>query len=396
MIIPKKRDLDLANPTIRIPFNIPYLTGAEERYLLDALRSRAHCGNRAYSEKCIALMKEKYGFQAVFLTPSCTAAMEMGALLADLAAGDEAILPSYTFSSTANAVALRGARPVFCDVDPDTMNMDVNRIESLITDRTKLIVPIDYMGIPCEMDPILDIARKHRLMVMEDAAQSFHSFYKGRPCGSMPHLAAFSFHESKNLSCGEGGALIVNQPDLVERAAYLQEKGTDRALVLKGERSKYGWVDLGSSFLLADLLAAVLLAQLENVETIVQKRGKITRAYGDLFADYEKRGRVKLPKPPPHVTLNHHAFFVIFDTADHQEQFLSLCREKNIYAYRGYLPLHSSKMGRQLGYRPEDVPITEDIAGRIVRLPFYTELADRGLDYCLEGMRAALHRLYGS
>jgi len=341
-------------------------------------------------------MKEKYGYHAVFLTPSCTAAMEMGAILADLTPGDEVILPSYTFSSTANAVVLRGAKPVFCEIDPDTMNINVNRIESLITQHTKLIAPIDYMGIPCEMDPILDIARKHNLMIMEDAAQSFYSFYKGKSCGSLPPLAAFSFHESKNFSCGEGGALIVNQPDLVERATYLQEKGTDRSLVLRGERSKYGWVDLGSSFLLADLLAAVLLAQLENVETTVSKRSKITQAYRTLFTIYEERGFVKLPKPPPHVTLNHHAFFVIFDTADNQQKFLTMCRDKNIHPYRGYLPLHSSKMGHKFGYRPEDLPLTEDISSRIVRLPFYTDLADEGLDYCLEGMSAVLRQIYGS
>jgi len=321
--------------------------------------------------------------------------MEMGALLADLSPGDEVILPSYTFSSTANAIALRGAKPVFCDVDPDTMNLNVELIEPLITDRTKMIAPIDYAGIPCEMDPILEIAEKHGLIVMEDAAQSLHSYYKGKPCGSLPHLAAFSFHESKNISCGEGGALIVNQPELVERATFLQEKGTDRALVLKGLKSKYSWVDLGSSFLLSDILAALLLAQLENIEAIVASRSKITQAYRELFSPYEAQNCVKLPKPPPHVTINHHAFFVIFDQAENQERFLTLSRQENIYPYTGYLPLHSSKMGRKYGYKSDDVPLTEDIAQRIVRLPFYTDLADHGLDYCLEGMKSVLSRIYG-
>jgi dTDP-4-amino-4,6-dideoxygalactose transaminase len=362
--------------------------------MLDALQSRAHSGNRTYAEKCIASMKEAYGFGSIFLTPSCTAAMEMGAILADLSPGDEVILPSYTFSSTANAIVLRGARPVFCDVEPDTMNVDVDGIEALISERTKLIVPIDYMGIPCEMDAIMKIAEKYGLMVMEDAAQSFHSFYKGKPCGSMPPLAAFSFHESKNLSCGEGGALIVNDPELVQRATFLQEKGTDRALVLKGEKTKYGWVDLGSSYLLSDIQAAMLLAQLEHVEVIVSRRNKITQAYTELFSPYERDGCVSLPKPPPHVTINHHAFFVIFDTAENQERFLSLSREKEIYPYTGYLPLHSSKMGRKFGYRPEDAPVTEDTARRIVRLPFYTDLVDDGLNYCLDGLRAVLGQIY--
>lgn len=339
-------------------------------------------------------MKEKYGFLAVYLTPSCTAAMEMAAMLADLQSGDEVILPSYTFSSTVNSVVLRGAKPVFCDIEPNTMNMDVNQIESLISDRTKMISPIDYTGIPCEMDIILEIARKYGLTVMEDAAQSFHSFYKGKSCGLLPPLAAFSFHETKNLSCGEGGALVVNDPNLIERANFLQEKGTDRSLVLKGLRSKYGWVDIGSSFLLADILAAMLLAQLEAVETIVEKRSSITKAYVDLFTPYQDRDCLQIPKPPPYVKLNHHAFFVIFDTPEHQQKFLSSLKAKDIHAYLGYIPLHSSIMGRKFGYLPEDVPITEELSRRIVRLPFYTDLACEGLGYCLEGMSAVLQEIY--
>ncbi len=378
----------------KIPFNIPYLTGAEEAYMLDALRSRAHCGNRAYAERCIALLKEKYGFHAVFLTPSCTAAMEMGAILADLQPGDEVILPSYTFSSTANAIVLRGAIPAFCDVDPATMNIDVSLIEELITERTRLIVPIDYTGIPCDIDAILAIAKKYNLLVMQDAAQSIHSFYKGTPCGGSAPLAAFSFHESKNLSCGEGGALVVNDPALVERAAFLQEKGTDRSLVLKGLRSKYGWIDLGSSFLLSDILAAVLLAQIERVDEIVAKRAVVTSAYFNLFDPYGEQGLLQLPAYPDHIQVNHHAFFVIFDTAPNRDTFLKLTGQKEIYPYSGYVPLHSSRMGRKFGYEPEDVPVTEDIAKRIVRLPFYTDLSENGLDYCISGMQTVLEQIY--
>jgi len=363
--------------------------------MLDALRSRGHCGNRFYGEKCVSLLKEKYGFLSVFLTPSCTAAMEMGALLANLSVGDEVILPSYTFSSTANAIVLRGARPVFCDVDPDTMNINIELINPLITERTRMIAPIDYAGVPCDMDPILEIARKHELIVMQDAAQSLHSFYKEKACGSWPPLAAFSFHESKNVSCGEGGALIVNQPDWVERAAFLQEKGTDRSLVLHGQKRKYSWVDIGSSFLLSDILAAMLLAQLEATETIVEKRRRITRAYQELFSPYEKPGCVRLPKLPAHTQINHHALFIIFDSADNRQRFLSLTNERDIHPYIGYVPLHSSPMGRKLGYRPEDIPVTEDISQRLVRLPFYTDLADQGLDYCQDGMGAVMHQIYG-
>ena len=214
--------------------------------------------------------------------------MEMGALLSDLKPGDQVILPSYTFSSTANAVVLRGVFPVFCDVDPETMNIDIRLIEPLITERTRMILPIDYAGIPCEIHDILQIAHKHELMVMQDAAQSFHAFHKGgEPCGSVAPLAAFSFHESKNITCGEGGALIVNDPSLVERAHFLQEKGTDRRLVLDGLQNKYSWVDLGSSFLLSDILAAMLLAQIEQTEEIVAKRSRITGSYRKLFRPYE-------------------------------------------------------------------------------------------------------------
>lgn len=380
---------------IKIPFNIPYLCGKEEGYVLDALRSRAHCGNYVYGERCIELLKKKYGFHSVFLTSSCTTAMEMGALLTNLAPGDEVILPSYTFSSTANAVVLRGAKPIFCDVEIATMNIDISLIEAMITEKTRMIVPIDYAGIPCEIDPIMDIAKKYGLMVMEDSAQGLHSFYKGKPCGSVPPLAAFSFHETKNVSCGEGGALVVNDPELVERAHFLQEKGTDRSLVLKGVKTKYAWVDLGSSFLLSDILAAMLLAQLEDVEVIVRKRSLVSKSYRSLFAPYEKDGCLQTPQPPPYVQLNHHAFFVIFDSVKNQKQFLNLLRKKNIFAYIGYLPLHSSPYGRKFGFHPEDVPRTEDIAQRIVRLPFYTDLADDGLNYCLEGMGEVLRSIYG-
>ena len=231
---------------------------------------------------------------------------------------------------------------------------------------------------------------------MQDAAQSFHSMHMGdKPCGSVPQLAAFSFHETKNISCGEGGALIVNMPELVERAQFLQEKGTDRNLVLKGVKNKYRWIDLGSSFLLSDILAAMLLAQLEHVHDIVNERNKTTLAYRDLFGPYDDKKCLQIPKIPVGVKLNHHAFFVIFDTENNQQEFLSLLRAKRIFAYIGYMPLHSSPMGRKFGYKPEDVPLTEDIAGRIVRLPFYTELASNGLDYCIERMSEVLRILYG-
>ena len=381
--------------TTKIPFNIPYLTGFEEDYVTKSLRSRAHCGNREYADKCIDLLEKKYGFHSVFLTTSCTTAMEMGAILAGLEPGDEVILPSYTFASTGNAIALRGAIPVFCDVDPKTMNMDPALIPPLITKKTKMLLPIDYAGIPCEIDDVMEISQEYGLIVMQDAAQSTNSYHKdGRACGVVPSLAAFSFHETKNINCGEGGALIVNDPALVERAHIVQEKGTDRSLVLKGVKNKYGWADLGSSFLLADILSAMLLAQLEHVDAITEKRAVVTQGYRGLFAPYEERGCLQTPKPPEGVRINNHAFFVIFDTEANQQRFLSNCREKNVFAYIGYVPLHSWNMGRKYGYQPNDVPLTEDISKRIVRLPFYADLAEEGLDYCLDSMKQVLDAMY--
>jgi len=379
---------------MKIPFNIPYLTGNEESYMIEALRSRHHCGNHHFGQKCIELMKEKYGFHEVFLTPSATSALEMGALLTGLKPGDEVILPSYTFSSTGNAVVLTGATPVFCEVDPDTMNVDLRHMESLITEKTKMLLPIDYAGIPCPPDAVNALAQKYGLTVMNDAAQSFHSFYKGHPCGTGVDLAAFSFHETKNLSCGEGGALVVNRPEWVERARFLQEKGTDRSLVLSGVRSKYSWVDKGSSFLLSDILAAMLLAQLEQVEGITQKRKTVAAAFRDLYGAYERKGVLRIPHPPEGADCNGHAVFVIFDTSTNRDRYLAQLREKDVYSYIGYLPLHSSKMGARYGYKAEDLPLTEDLASRIVRLPLYADLADIGLGYCLESMQTVLSSIY--
>jgi len=379
----------------KIPFNIPYLTGHEEAYVLQALRARAHCGNGAFGTRCINLMKQKYGFGEVFLTPSCSAAMEMGTLLVGIGPGDEVILPSYTFSSTANAVVLQGGTPVFCEVEAGTMNMDVKELKKCITPKTKMIIPIDYAGIPCEIEAINEIAKKHNLVVMVDAAQSFHSFYKGKPCGTLSDLAAFSFHESKNITCGEGGALIVNRPEWIERAKFLQEKGTDRKLVLDGVKSKYHWVDKGSSYLLADILAAMLLAQIEKAQEIVEKREKVTNIYRRITTLFEKKGYIQTPVHSKDIAVNHHAFFVIFDKPENRTTFIAKLKEKNVAAYIGYEPLHSSPMGQTYGYKAEDLPKTETLASRLVRLPFYTELADNGLDYCAAQIEETIASLYG-
>jgi len=380
----------------KIPFNKVYFTGNEEKYVLDALHSGAHCGNHSYCDKVIDLMKTKFGYGEVYLTPSCTASLEMGIVLADIKPGDEVILPSYTFSSTVNAVVLFGGIPIFCDIEPKTMNIDANLIEGLITPKTKMILPIDYAGVPCKIDTIMEIANKHNLVVMQDCAQSYGSYYKGKPCGTQAHMAAFSFHETKNFNAGEGGALAVNVPEWQERAFFLQEKGTDRRLVLEGVKNKYSWVDKGSSYLLSDILAAMLLAQLEDEETIKAKRAKISDAYIELFKPWVDKGEVNVFDFEDYCKINHHAFWVVFDTAENRSTFMSQLREKNISAYIGYLPLHSAPMGLKYGYKPDDLPVTEDLASRIVRLPFYTELADVGLDYCVDEMSKVLNNMYGS
>jgi len=379
----------------KIPFNIPYLTGYEEAYMLQALRSRAHSGNNEFGTRCMTLMKQRYGFGEVFLTPSCSAAMEMGVLLAGIRPGDEVVLPSYTFSSTANAVVLHGGIPVFCEVEAGTMNIDVEKLEKCITPKTKMIIPIDYAGIPCDTLAINEIAKKHHLVVMVDAAQSFHSYRQGKSCGSLTDLAAFSFHETKNNSCGEGGALIVNRPEWVRRAHFIQEKGTDRQLVLDGVTSKYHWVDKGSSYLLADILAAMLLAQIEKAQEIVEKRAKITKVYRNITTPFEKKGYIQTPVHRKDISVNHHAFFIIFDKPENRTTFIAKLKEKNVAAYIGYEPLHSSPMGQTYGYKAEDLPKTETLASRLVRLPFYADLADHGLDYCAAQIKETLASLYG-
>jgi dTDP-4-amino-4,6-dideoxygalactose transaminase len=376
---------------MKIPFNNIFLTGKEEEYIKNALNSGRLSGNNTFGNKVIDLMKKKHSFNEVFLTPSGTAALEMGALLANISHGDEVIIPSYTFSSTVNAIVIFGAIPVFCEIDEKTMNIDVTKIESLITKKTKMIIPIDYAGISCEIDKIMEIANRYDIIVMQDSAQSYGAYYNKQACGSQAHLATFSFHETKNFCAGEGGALIVNKPEWIERAHFIQEKGTDRSLVIKGLKSKYHWVDKGSSYLLSELNSAMLLAQLENEDLIKSKREILTRRYNDLFSKY---ARVKRMSFPDNCSTNHHAFWVIFDTIYNQELFISMLKEYDIYAYIGYIPLHSSLKGKTYGYEKTSLPLTEDLASKLVRLPFYTGINEEELEYCISTMKKVLDNIY--
>jgi dTDP-4-amino-4,6-dideoxygalactose transaminase len=381
-----------------IPFNLPHIPPATERYMLEALRSGKHCGNHSWNQKCIAWLKDRFGFGEVFMVPSGTAALEMGVMLAGVAPGDEVILPSYTFSSTATAVLLSGGKPVFCEIEPNTMNLDPRRLKELITPRTKMIIPIDYAGIPCDVDAIMSIAEPHNITVMVDAAQSMNSKdAEGRWAGSNVPLATFSFHETKNFGCGEGGALIVNNPEWVQRAHFLQEKGTDRRLVLDGVKSKYGWVDKGSSYLLSDILAAMLFAQFEHMDEITSKRANVTAAYRKATDPFEAMGNISTPRPPAGSAVNHHAFFIILESAEHRQRFIQELKEKyNVFAYIGYVALHSFKKGLELGYKPDDLPITESLAARIVRLPLYADLGGSEIDlnYTVNAVHSVLSDIY--
>jgi dTDP-4-amino-4,6-dideoxygalactose transaminase len=389
------KERNMVRTHIRIPFNRAYVAAGAFGYVQEALSQGCRAGNGEFADRCRTVLNERYGCKHVFFTPSCTAALEFGAILTDLQPGDEVILPSYTFSSTVNAIVLRGARPRFCDVRPETMNMDPEHAAALINSRTRMLLPIDYAGIPCDVVALTTLARENDLTLFIDAAQSIGSASAGNSCGTFGDIAAFSFHETKNVSCGEGGALIVNREDWVERAHIIQEKGTDRRRVLMGLQDKYSWVDVGSSFLLSEVSAAILLAQLECLDETSALRSQVTEAYRALYSPFEQRGCLSTPHPGPDVELNHHAFFVIFNTAENRARFLGDLRGYGVSPYIGYIPLHSSVMGRSYGYEPNDLPITQSVSERIVRLPFYPDLARDGLDYCVESMSKVLEKIYG-
>ena len=381
---------------MKVPFNKPFRSGKESEYVLQAIESGDHSGNHSFGQQVAAMIRKKYQNSGVFLTPSCSSALEMGIVLADLQPGDEVIMPSFTFSSTANAVMLFGGKPVFCEISPETMNIDVSKIEKLITPRTKMIIPIDYAGIPCDMGPIIEVADRHDLIVMLDAAQSFGSYYQGEPTGIRCHMVCFSFHETKNYSCGEGGALIVNKGEWLERASYVQEKGTDRTKFLAGKKERYSWVEKGSSYLLSDILAAMLLAQLEEEEQIKKKRRKVDAAYRKILQPWAAKGKIGIPRYPADRESNYHAFWVIFDQEERKEAFITKMEQKNIAAYIGYVPLHSAKMGYSLGYKSHDLPITESMASRLVRLPMFPDLSGSELEYCCREIEKFLNLCFTS
>lgn len=357
-----------------IKFNKPTITQLEEKYIVDALHNSILSGDGKYTNRVYQQFQERFGIKNMLLTTSGTTALEMASILADLQDGDEVIAPSFTFSSTINAFLLRGAKAVFCDIREDTFNIDENKIEDLITDKTKAIYVVHYAGIPCEMDKIIEIANKYNLFIIEDAAQAVGSTYKGKVAGTMTEFGCYSFHETKNYAMGEGGAIIVNEEKYIERAEIIREKGTNRRNVLRGLVDKYTWHDIGSSFLPSDLLAALLSAQMDRYDEIMEKRMLVWNTYYEGLQDLEKNKKLRLPIIPEGIQHNAHMFNILLPTAEIRDDLIKKLKEKDIVAYICYVPLHSSPYGLKLGYKPEDCPITEDIASRLLRLPLYADM----------------------
>ncbi|WP_445166413.1 dTDP-4-amino-4,6-dideoxygalactose transaminase [Mycolicibacterium sp. Dal123E01] len=362
--------------TIRIPFNKPSIVGSELIYVGQAVAGGHASGDGPFTRRAEAALAESFGAKRVLLTTSCTSALEMAALLCDLKPGDEVIVPSYTFVSTANAFVLRGATPVFVDVRPDTLNIDERLIEQAITPRTRAIFPVHYGGVACEMDTIMDIANRHGLLVVEDAAQGVPARYKDRALGTIGHLGCYSFHETKNISCGEGGALVVNDPSLELRAEILREKGTNRSQYMRGEVDKYTWVDVGSSYVLSDMLAAFLLGQIESMDKITRRRGEIFDRYASILAPLVERGLIRIPEVPQHCTTSYHMFYVLTADIEERTALAAHLRAAGVLAVFHYVPLHSSPFARSLGTPQETLPQTEDLSARLLRLPMYFDLTD--------------------
>jgi len=370
-----------------IPFNKPYLTGKEAHYLYQAVASKQLSGNGLFTKKCQAFFEEKYGFRKTLLTTSCTDALEMSALLLDIQQGDEVIMPSYTFVSTSNAFVLRGATIRFADSYPHNPNINPAEIEALITPKTKAIVVVHYAGLACDMDAILAIAQRHDLFVVEDAAQAVDAWYQGKPLGSIGHLGAFSFHETKNIISGEGGMLAINDERFVQRAEIIWEKGTNRAAFFRGEVDKYGWVDVGSSFLPAETVAAFLYAQLENLEDIQQQRKHIWDSYQEGLQPLAEEGFFDLPHVPDYTTNNAHLFYLVCRNLAERSALIKHLRKNEIHAVFHYLSLHKSPF-YQDKHDGRALPNCDRFANNLVRLPLFYELTDEELEKIIAAVRA--------
>jgi len=362
---------------MQIPFNKPYMTGKELWYISQAHAKGHLAGDGSFTKLCAGWLEARTGSQRALLTHSCTGALEMAAILADFQPGDEVIMPSYTFVSTANAFVLRGGVPVFVDIRPDTLNIDETKIEAAITPKTKAIVPVHYAGVACEMDAIMDIARRHSLLVIEDAAQGLMASYKGRPLGSIGHMAAFSFHETKNIIAGEGGALMINDPRFVERAEVIREKGTNRSQFFRGQVDKYTWTDFGSSYLPSELISAFLWAQMDEADAITQRRMDIWDTYHRFLSQAEKAEKIRRPIIPAVCAHNAHMYYLLLPDLEHRTRFIDQLKQAGVGSVFHYVPLHSSPFGKIAARSHGDMSTTDNLSDRLVRLPLWVGLGER-------------------
>jgi len=360
-----------------IPFNRSSLQGRELEYIFQTISAGQIAGDQTFSKKCHALLEGVLGVPKALVTSSCTHALEMAAILLDIQPGDEVIVPSFTFVSTPNAFVMRGARPVFCDVRPDTLNLDESRLEVLITPRTKAIVPVHYAGVGCEMEEILRIAAKHGIPVVEDNAHGLFGKYKGRWLGTFGCLATQSFHETKNITCGEGGALLINDERFMERAEIIREKGTNRARFFRGQVDKYSWVDVGSSYVMSDVLAAFLCAQLEVWQQIQEKRRTVWQRYDAELADWCAQNHARRPVVPAHCEQAYHMYYLLMPSLEARTALIAHLKARGVHAVFHYLPLHLSEYATRWGGKPGDCPVTEDVSDRLLRLPFFNTFEDR-------------------
>ncbi len=374
-----------------IPFNKPSITEIEKKYINDSLNMLKLCGDGFYTHKASEIFKNKLNIPNTLLVTSGTHALELAALLADIQPGDEVIVPSYTFVSTINAFILRGAKPVFCDIEKETMNIDADKIEALITSKTKVICPVHYAGVICDMDKINAIAKKYNLFVIEDAAQAVGSIYKGScPAGTIGDIGCFSFHETKNYVMGEGGAIVVNDSNLFKRAEILREKGTDRSQFIRGEVDKYTWQDIGSSYLPSDVLSAMLCGQLDRFDEIMNARMHVWNSYNDAFKELEDTGKIIRPHIPEYTTHNAHMYYIILPTGEMRNEMITKLREKEVQSVFHYIPLHTSPVGQRYGYKKGDLPLTEEYASRLLRLPLWADLTDDEISHVINSVKELL------
>jgi dTDP-4-amino-4,6-dideoxygalactose transaminase len=382
---------------LKIPFNRVYLGGKETTYVRKAVLSGHICGDGPYTRKASSILERRLHAKKAMLTPSCTGALEMSLGLLGVGAGDEVILPSFTFSSTANAVVLRGARPVFAEIEDKTLNLDLADVEAKMTAKTKAVIPVHYAGVSCDMDRLLRLAKESGLGLVEDAAQAFGAKYRRRFLGTIGDFGCLSFHQTKNIVCGEGGALLINSGDMrvVEAAEIMREKGTDRSRFIRGEVDKYTWAGAGSSYLPSDILAAFLVAQLEAMQKIQSSRMRIWRRYNKELSPFERRGLIRRPIVPKYSQHNAHLYYVLFADEASRDAAMKGLKGHGISAVHHYIPLHSSPMGMSFGYRADDLPVTEDISGRLLRLPLFAGIKGREIDYIIDNLLEVLEELDG-